>query len=210
MRTALAEQLRLLAKRCRDFDNGDWGEPADMATRMRVILNPGGKSSPSILQSLGSEKVPLLTTCRPIPETALWSSGNLYIQQFAKDEHSSRYELFPSFGEGSYGGAEIPARQWWDQIVEIGGDGDDRHVFRRKDVISGVANKDGGAHLANAIPDSYHVMSKPGGLVKITFEMEGDTEDVPIAGVHLAMLRQTAYEVLHSPALHRLAEKGTW
>ncbi len=83
-------------------------------------------------------------------------------------------------------------------------------MFCRKDVISDIANKDGGAHLASLIPDSYDVMSKPGGLVTITIGAEGDTEDIPIVGVHLAMLRQIAYEILNSPALHRLAERGTW
>jgi hypothetical protein len=53
---------------------------ADMATRMRVILSPGGKSKPSIIQSLGADKVPLLSTCPPISENALWASGGLYTQ----------------------------------------------------------------------------------------------------------------------------------
>jgi hypothetical protein len=53
-------------------------------------------------------------------------------------------------------------------------------------------------------------MSMAGGLVTITMGTEGDTEDIPIVGVHLAMLRQIAYEVLNSPALRRLADKGTW
>ena len=36
IRAALAEQLRLLEKRCREFDGGDWGEAVDIATRLRV------------------------------------------------------------------------------------------------------------------------------------------------------------------------------
>jgi len=209
IRAALAEQLRLLAKRCREFDNGDWGEAADIATRIRVILNPGSKSKPSIIQSLGADKVPLLSTCPPISENALWASGGLYTQEVAKDEDSFRYRLFPHLEDGPYG-TELPARQWWEQVVEVGVEEEETYVFRRKDVISGVANKDGGAHLASLIPDSYDVMSKPGGLVTITIGAEGDTEDIPIVGVHLAMLRQIAYEVLNSPAMYRLAKKGTW
>jgi hypothetical protein len=208
-RAALAEQLRLLSKRCREFDNGDWGEAADMATRMRVILSPGSKSKPSIIQSLGADKIPLLSTCPPISENVLWASGGLYTQEFAKDENSVDYRLFPHLGNSAYS-AKLPARQWWEQVVEVGGQEGEPHVFCRKDVISDIANKDGGAHLASLIPDSYDVMSKPGGLVTITIGAEGDTEDIPIVGVHLAMLRQIAYEILNSPALHRLAERGTW
>src|SRR5215208_1320936 len=112
IQAALAEQLRLLAKRCRDFDEGDWGEAVGIATRLRVILNPGGKSTPSIIQILGADKVPLLSTCEPIPEDALGASGYLYGQTFAKDKDGLRYELFPKFGDTHYS-AEIPARRWW-------------------------------------------------------------------------------------------------
>jgi predicted component of type VI protein secretion system len=89
IQAALAEQLRLLAKRCRDFDEGDWGEAVGMATRLRVILNPGGKGKPSILQSLGAKKVPLLSTCEPIEDSdnVLEALGGLYRQRFAKDEN---------------------------------------------------------------------------------------------------------------------------
>jgi hypothetical protein len=61
IQTRLAEQLRLLAKRCREFDNGDWGEAPDIATRLRVIFNPGGKSSPSRSPVVSDSSVPVLT-----------------------------------------------------------------------------------------------------------------------------------------------------
>jgi hypothetical protein len=205
IQAALAEQLRLLAKRCRDFDAGDWGEAVGMAARLRVILNPGGKKSPSILQSLDAEKLPLLSTCEPIPENALYAVGGLYRQTFAKDETGVSYELSPKLGDTHYR-IEIPAPRWWEQVVSIVEDEGDRHVYRRKDVITEIANKDGGAHLAEQIPEHYDVMSKPGGIVKITIGPEDGPVEVPIAGVHLAMLRQTAYEVLNSPALLDLAD----
>jgi hypothetical protein len=202
IQAALAEQLRLLDKRCRDFDEGDWGEAVEMATRLRVILNPGGKKTPSILQSLGAEKVPLLGTCEPIEDSdnVLGTFGGLYRQRFAKDENGVLYELTPKLGDTDYK-VEFPANRWWEHIVHVVGNGGDRHVYCRKDVVAGIANKDGGAHLADSIPESYDVMSRPGGIITVTIGSEGATEDVPVAGVHLAMLRQIAYEVLNSPAL---------
>ena len=72
IQSALAEQLRLLAKRCQDFDEGDWGEAVGIAAHLRVILNPGSKKkSPSILQNLGAEKVRLLSTCEHLSEGTL-------------------------------------------------------------------------------------------------------------------------------------------
>lgn len=206
----LAEQLRLLNKRCREFDGGDWGEAVDIATRLRVIFHPGNPSKhPSILQSLGAEKVPMLSTVehREDSPNIIASIGGLYTQRFAKDD-GLHYELRPTLWD-SHVRFEVPASRWWEQIVEIKGDevgNPGRHVYRRKNVVTGVANNDGGAHLANQIPDSYDVLSRPGGIVRINMGTEDDNEEIPIAGVHLAMLRQIAYEVLHSPALLDLTD----
>jgi hypothetical protein len=192
IQTRLVEQLRLLAKRCREFDDGDWGEAPDIATRLRVIFNPGGKSSPSILQSLDALKVPVLATCEPREDSdnVLEAIGGLYHQTFAKDENGFRYELAPKFGD-TYYRAEIPAFRWWEQIVEIVADQATgvKYVYRRKDVIKNIAEKDGGAHVAEMIPESYDVLSKPGGIITITIEHGENVEEAPIAGVHLAMLR---------------------
>jgi hypothetical protein len=204
IQSALAEQLRLLGKRCRDFDEGDWGEAVEIAVRLRVILNPGGKSKPSVVQSLGAEKVPLLSTCEPIPEHALWANGGLYTHGFKKDEQGLHYNLFPRLGNGHYR-AEIPAHKWWNQVVDIPSDGHKRVPLTRKDVIATTANEGGGAHVAALASDRYDVISQPGGIVTITVGSEDEVEEVPIGGVHLAMLRQMAYEVLNSPKLLDLA-----
>jgi len=207
----LAEQLRLLDKRCGDFDAGDWGEAVDIATRLRVIFHPGGKSKrPSILQSLDAEKLPMLTTAeyRDNVDHVLSMSGGLYRQRFGKDENGPYYELRTILGD-SFHRSEVPADRWWEAIVEVKGDevGDPgRYVYRRVDVAKGIAEHDGGAHLASRLPESHAILTRPGGLVKITVGGEGNEQRVPIVGVHLAMLRQIAYEALNSPALIRLSK----
>ena len=209
VRAALAEQLRLLEKRCREFDAGDVGEAADIATRLRVIFHPGGKSSPSILQSLDARKVPILTTCEYRADAAhvLGLSGGLYTQRMGRDDAGTFYELFAALGD-SLDCGQIPALKWWDAVVEVAGGGvggPDRQEFRRKYVAKGIAEHDGGAHFASRIPESYELLTKPGGLVRLTIGEEGDAQKIPIEGVHLVMLRQMAYEALNSPALRDLA-----
>jgi hypothetical protein len=156
----------------------------------------------------------LLHTCEPREDTpnVLSASGGLYKQVFGKDDDGAFYELRSKLGDYFYN-AEIPAFRWWEQTVEIKGSevgNPGRHVYRRVDVAKGIAEHDGGAHFASRIPESYDVLSRPGGLIKITIGEEGNTQDVPIAGVHLAMLRQIAYEALNSRALLKLAQKGKW
>lgn len=215
IRAALAEQLRLLDKRCREFDDGDWGEAVDIATRLRVIFQEGSKTkNPSILQSLEARKVPMLSSVEPREEDSenvIAIIGGLYREQFAKDEAGLHYELRPKLGD-LFSRYEAPAYRWWNGIVEIKGDevgNPGRHVYRRMDVAKGISEHDGGAHFASKIPESYEVLTRPGGLVSITIGPEGNTQEVPIVGVHLAMLRQIAYEVLNSPALRALADPET-
>ena len=74
-------------------------------------------------------------------------------------------------------------------------------MFRRKDVITEVANKGGGTHVASLVPESYDILSQPGGIIKVTLGSETGSEEVPIAVVHFVMLRQMVYEILHRPAL---------
>ncbi len=211
IRVALAEQLRLLEKRCGEFDGGDWGEAVDIATRLRVIFHTGSKSkSPSILQSLDAEKVPMLSTIeyRENADNLIALSGGLYRQTFGKDENGPYYELRTILGD-SFFKSEVPADRWWEAVVEVKGDEVDnpgRHEYRRVDVAKGISEHDGGAHLASRIPESHDILTRPGGLVRLTFGTEVDTEEVMIVGVHLAMLRQIAYETLNSPALRDLAD----
>lgn len=211
IRVALAEQLRLLEKRCREFDGGDWAEAVDIATRLRVIFHTGSKSSrPSILQSLGAEKVPMLCTIehRENAGNLIALDGGLYRQTFGKDENGPYYELRTILGD-SFFKSEVPADRWWKGIVQVKGDEVDnpgRHVYRRVDVVKGIAEHDGGAHLASRIPEFHDVLTRPGGLVRLMIGAEGNAQEVPIIGVHLAMLRQIAYEGLNSPALRDLAD----
>jgi hypothetical protein len=132
--------------------------------------------------------------------------GGLYGQTFAKDEGGWFYELAPTFGDNFYR-AEIPAFRWWEQIVQIVKDETTgtKHVYRRKDVIKNIAEKEGGAHVAERIPESYDVLSKPRGIIKLTIGYGEDTQEIPIGDVHLAVLRQMAYEVLNSPTLLALS-----
>jgi hypothetical protein len=203
IQSALTQQIRLLATRCKDFDEGDWEEAVEIAARLRVILNPGSKSKPSILQRLDAEKVQLLSTCEPIPEHAL-SADSFYRQRFVKNEEGVYYQLSPKLGTVLYK-AYMPALSWWEQMIGITANQQGRYVFRRKDVITEVANKGGGAHVASLVPESYDILSQPGGIIKVIFGSETGSEEVPIAGVHFVMLRQMGYEILHSPELQKLA-----
>lgn len=73
------------------------------------------------------------------------------------------------------------------------------------DVAKGVAEHNGGSHFASQKSEAYNVLMKPVELVRITIEAEGNLRDVPIEGMHFAMLRQIAYEVIKSSVLRDLA-----
>jgi len=167
MRAGLAEQLRLLEKRCQAFDGGEWGEAVDIATRLRVIFQEGSPNkNPSLLQSLEARQVRMLSSVEPVEDSdnILSFSGGLYRQRFGRDDSGSFYELRPKLGD-LYARFEVPAFRWWQQIVEIKGNevgNPGRQVYRRTDVAKGIAEHDGGAHFASRIPESYDVLTRPG------------------------------------------------
>lgn len=95
----------------------------------------------------------------------------------------------------------MPAHKWWTQKVNL--PRPDMSFTRRK-IVDLAANKDGGAHVAPFVPESYDVLSTDGGWKWVSV-VNGEEQETPITNVQLLMLRQMGHEVLYSPSLMELA-----
>ena len=62
-----------------------------------------------------------------------------------------------------------------------------------------VANKDGGAHVAKAIPEAFHLLTSGESLPFQVGSDDGTSSDIP--GIVMATMRQIAFELLDT--LHR-------
>jgi hypothetical protein len=94
------------------------------------------------------------------------------------------------------------APEWWWQIVSVQGPG---LIIRRRDIVLGAANKDGGAHVDPNLGPEYAAISADGALGDWVWQDGAEERRVPITGAHFVHIRQMAYEVLVSPGLRQLA-----
>ena len=101
--------------------------------------------------------------------------------------------------------ASVALREWWQGEVVIFNTGT---KVTRKDIALWVANEDGGAHVRGAQDAEYQRVTR--GLdfsFTITHE-DGRQLIARPEELHLAALRQFAYEVLVSPDILRLAGRA--
>jgi len=183
-RENLKQQLQFIANSCEGYDRGKTIEAIRISTPLRVLFHT--KRSPSLLKHLGTEQVPILSTC-PIRQSI--SEGLAFDGLTCICGEGIQPKLGPNKTD-----LEIPAFDWWQQHVLSLGDG---HILSRKDIVLTTVNKNGGAHVDDRLPQYYEKLVD--GL------WISSTEGGPLINHQFPCLRQMGYEVLHSPQLLALA-----
>ena len=194
----LGRQLQFLHQSCASYDGGFFDEAIRMATVMRVLLHDT-KHSTSLLKHLGRSTIELLTTCRQVPSSAVYFEG---LGQFQSSGSETSY--YAPLGEVPTKGL-LPAPAWWGQIVSILGSG---VLIRRRDIILGAANKDGGAHVDQKLTPEYAALTADGAVADVVYKVEDLETKVPITNAHFVYLRQMGYELLNSPQLRAMASRS--
>ena len=177
----LQDQLEALKASSREYDNGiDW-EAKRLSAGLRIILHDTA-SSISLLKQLQRKGILFLNT-NP--------KGNFFegrpITGFVK--LGSDGKAYPSLDSAIPGSFHRWSTfdEWWDEIVLP----DPKYNHSRKDIVLGIANKDGGAHIDPELTEKYRLLSREGSLgVKLN--------GVPLKNPHYAVVRQIAHEVLRS------------
>ncbi len=127
------------------------------------------------------------------------------------------WELRPVTDKDAPPPVSVPLQEWWEMPVYVSradaglrmvGTPDRNILIRRKDLILGAANKDGGAHVDAELDPDYEFLASIG-----AFQMFGDEVHLangevvhlsPLKDAHLVYLRQMGYEVLESFHLRML------
>ena len=200
-RDHLSRQLHFLERSCEAYDEGYTDESIRMATQIRVILNPGGKKSRSLLQHLNSSRIPLLTTSEGAPERPdLSEYVGMISFRFSSDGQDATGKYYPGLDNALHR-EYIAADQWWKQVVLF----TNGTRYSREAIVRDTANKEGGAHVAATLTPEYERLTTPGVIGELV-EVSGEVETrTPIPEVHLVCIRQMAYELLNSPELLKLA-----
>lgn len=199
----LGEQLVFVYNSCKLFDLGCTQEAIRIATALRIILHQGNSKSPSLLQSLDKQKIPLLSTGVTVhedPENVFYNSGTMLRLVSKSDESGPRSYIEAQLHTSTHQEI-IPAHKWWAQKVRLPRAD---MVFTRSRIVDLAANKDGGAHVAPFVPESYDVLSSDGNTKWVSM-VDGAQQEAPITNLQLLMLRQMGHEVLYSESLMKLA-----
>jgi len=178
----LRRQLRFIERSSDSFDRGSFDEAIRIATVLRVIFHNSGKSV-SLLKHLNAN-VRILTQIQSLPKKATFADATTLIVMGPQGSG-----LQPRLGKGHYK-AFLPEGAWWKQLVYVRGE----LKIKRCDIVLAAANKDGGAHVDAELTAEYEELKR--GVWTISSGTEGER---PIGDQQFILLRDAAYEVLHSP-----------
>ncbi len=181
----LNEQLIFMLTSCQNYDRGQTIEALRISIILRMLFHNTRRST-SLLKHLGKEQVPILSTC-PVRESI--SNGRAFDGLTGISEAGIEPKLGPSATD-----IELPAADWWQQSVLSLGVGS---ILSRKDIVLDTADKDGGAHVDDKLPQAY--MNLMDGV------WVSSTGGSRYSNHHYPCLRQMGYEVLKSPKLLAIA-----
>lgn len=184
----LTDQLQLLRRDCEQYDSGF--EPAGkrIALSLRVLLHHYGQSK-SLLHQLGLRSGQFLDTAGPLkPDN---HATEFKLVAFEMSPQSVRFLPLIATGGNPENERMVPFEEWWTEPVVK----DSKlALFSRKELVSQVADTDGGAHVDPDLTETYMALSRQnsiGGTFQrgeLTLPLEGRFE--------LACMRQIAHEVL--------------
>lgn len=183
----LVEQLNFLRKSMRDFDDGDTSEFRRMSVALRILLHKSRTSLP-LVEQLNLETIGVVSYAAPLRSKNLLSEFCLSMLVIGAD--SAR--LVPTLASGPNPPRMVSLDTWKNEPVLRD---DHRHVFSRWDIVTSVANQDGGAHVDGKINEAYFRLAKENsiGLIQI-----GPNGEKPIEHIEKTYLRHISWEALQS------------
>lgn len=190
--THLAEQICFLQSSAKLYDAGNEIEAKRMATTLRILLyqspNPKSKSQSLLGQMHLRKSMKFVSTAQPYQANNLLTQQCLLYLNFS----NGKITFYPPLGKSHAYLCNL--QQWANEIVLTDFK---RNTYRRKDIITLLANKDGGAHVDAEIPDDLEALKSPNVTAWFVARADG-TQQTPENDAVYASMRQMAFEVLTS------------
>lgn len=188
----LSEQLQLLRRSCQAYDSGFEAIGKHIALSLRVLLHQHGRSR-SLLDQLGLRTGNFISSADPLDPRNLLPQHPLVLLHMA--DHGVRYLPLVTAGGGPTPMRRIPFVAWWCEPVLKDSSG---HKFSRMELVSHVADTDGGAHVDPDLGEAYMALSRQNSLGWVLADGKTPLQGRP----ELARTRQIARELLLT--LHEL------
>lgn len=184
------EQINFIKTSIKSYDDGNESEAKRIATNLRIMFHETGTSH-SLIKQLNLNK-----------KLLLWSSGVLYtpsnllsswtLLELIIEENGLHYN---PVGMNRARTFYLSYEDWWNEVIFD----DKNNVFTRKDIVTFVTNKDGGAHVDKVLGEKYAKIVKYNSL-GMTF---GDGNPV-INNPLYSAIRQIALEVIVSQEMYNI------
>lgn len=194
----LREQVALLHHACSSFDSGMEAIGKHIALSLRVLLNHYGRSQ-ALLEQLGIRNGYFYDSAGPINPRNLLPECNLVMMQM--NSSGAKYLPLVAGGDPPKAPRLVHFAEWWNKPVlkDVKG-----RFLSRRELVSNVADTDGGAHVDPTLDAAYMDLSRNNSLGWV-FQSNDITQ--PLKGrPELACMRQIAHEVLLT--LHRRYPKA--
>ena len=184
----LQEQVELLEHACRSFDSGMEVIGKHIALSLRVLLHHRGQSQ-ALLEQLGLRGGYFYDSAGPLNPRNLLPECNLVLMRLGPA--GAKYLPLVAAGEPPIPPKLVPFADWWNEPVLKDGKG---RLLSRRELVSNVADTDGGAHVDPELDQAYMELSRNNSLGWV---FQGNDETEPLKGrSELACMRQIAHEVL--------------
>lgn len=182
------EQINFLRSSASSFDNGNESEARRLAAVLRILFINSQNSNNLFEQLNLSSRLKMLNTVQPINPRNLPPTFGLVSIRMSAD--GARYVPFLENGPPVGASQLMPMNRWLSKPIGKRGS----RQWSRQQLITWVANRDGGAHIDPELDEEHFQLSRENGLGWI-FKTD-DLEPQSVAGDFvLTSIRQIAYEV---------------
>lgn len=177
-------QLDFLESSMAAFDQGKTNEYRRMAHTIRLLLHDTGRST-SLLRQVRLTESLFLTHARAIDPRNLMTQHSLAMIRLG----GGRSEFLPVLDQGPGTSKWISLDEWKSEIVIRDSH---KHDFSRWDIVTVVADQDGGSHVDPQIEEAYFRLAHEASIGWMQSGPEGDS---PMVHLERAYIRHIAYEV---------------
>lgn len=178
------DQLEFLRKSCSAFDLGETTEYRRIATTLRLLFHSTQKSK-SLIENLNFGHHKFFSYAKASDPNNLMPEFDLAVIEVS----SSGSKFAPVLGRAFYSPRSLEFQEWWCESVLRDCD---RVHLSRFDLVTIVANQDGGAHVDPEIDARYHRLINENSIGFYSDEHQ----KFPIVGIERVYLRHIAYEAL--------------
>jgi hypothetical protein len=171
-RAAFKEQILLLTLYAQQYDAGQRAMAKPMANTLRMLLHQTGKST-SLLHQLGLRQGRFFAITKGVNPLNLLTQCDLLVMRVTA---GAGVQFLPTLRPMSFR-ERVAFPEWWGSPIIKGHGG---LTMSRRDVVTAVADMDGGSHVDPGLAKAYHLFR--------TGELLGwKSVEAPAAGLSMQM-----------------------